>query len=33
MAEITDPENTIIIELKDGRVVIELMPKIADLSC
>ena len=29
MAEITDPENTIIIELKDGRVVIELMPKIA----
>ena len=29
MAEITDPENTIIVELKDGRVVIELMPKIA----
>ncbi len=29
MAEITDPENTIIMELKDGRVVIELMPKIA----
>ncbi|SFG18264.1 peptidylprolyl isomerase [Palleronia marisminoris] len=29
MAEITDPENTIIIELKDGRVVVELMPKIA----
>lgn len=29
MAEITDPENTIIMELKGGRVVIELMPKIA----
>ena len=29
MAEITDPENTVVIELKDGRVVIELMPKIA----
>ncbi len=29
MAEITDPENTIIIELKDGRVLIELIPKIA----
>ncbi len=29
MAEITDPENTIIMALKDGRVVIELMPKIA----
>ncbi|WP_422073639.1 peptidylprolyl isomerase [Tranquillimonas rosea] len=29
MAEITDPENTIIIELKDGPVTIELMPKIA----
>ncbi|MBK1636903.1 peptidylprolyl isomerase [Rhodovulum adriaticum] len=29
MAEIKDPENTIIMELKDGRVVIELMPDIA----
>ena len=29
MAEITDPENTVIIELKDGRVVVELMPKVA----
>ena len=29
MAEIKDPENTIIIELKDGPVVIELLPDIA----
>ena len=29
MAEIKDPENTIIMELKDGRVVIELLPDIA----
>ncbi len=29
MAEIKDPENTIIIELKDGNVVIELLPDIA----
>ncbi|PZQ99730.1 MAG: peptidylprolyl isomerase [Cereibacter sphaeroides] len=29
MAEITDPENTIIIELKDGRVVIELLKDVA----
>jgi len=29
MAEIKDPENTIIIELKDGRVVIELLPAVA----
>jgi cyclophilin family peptidyl-prolyl cis-trans isomerase len=29
MAEITDPENTIIMELKDGRVVIELLPGVA----
>ncbi|WP_339107446.1 peptidylprolyl isomerase [Thioclava sp. GXIMD4216] len=29
MAEYKDPENTIIIELKDGPVVIELMPEIA----
>ncbi|KIC19556.1 peptidylprolyl isomerase [Leisingera sp. ANG-DT] len=29
MAEIKDPENTIIIELKDGNVVIELLPEVA----
>ncbi len=29
MAEIKDPENTIIIELKDGPVVIELLPEVA----
>jgi cyclophilin family peptidyl-prolyl cis-trans isomerase len=29
MAEIRDPENTIIIELKDGPVVIELLPAVA----
>lgn len=29
MAEIKDPENTIIMELKDGRVVIELLPDVA----
>lgn len=29
MAEIKDPENTIIIELKDGAVTIELLPDIA----
>ncbi len=29
MAEIRDPENTILMELKDGTVVIELMPDIA----
>jgi cyclophilin family peptidyl-prolyl cis-trans isomerase len=29
MAEIRDPENTIIIELKDGRVVIELLADVA----
>ena len=27
MAEIKDPENTIIIELKDGPMVIELLPE------
>ncbi len=31
MAEIKDPENTIIIELKDGNVVIELLPEVAPL--
>jgi len=29
MAEIKDPENTIIITLKDGEVVIELLPDVA----
>ncbi|WP_372574602.1 peptidylprolyl isomerase [Ruegeria jejuensis] len=29
MAEIKDPENTIIIELKDGNVIIELLPDVA----
>ena len=29
MAVIKDPENTIIIELKDGRVVVELLPDVA----
>ncbi|MEE9454094.1 MAG: peptidylprolyl isomerase [Paracoccaceae bacterium] len=29
MAKITDPENTVIIELKDGNVTIELLPNVA----
>lgn len=29
MADIKDPENTIIMELKDGKVVIELLPDVA----
>ncbi|SPH20910.1 Peptidyl-prolyl cis-trans isomerase A [Ascidiaceihabitans donghaensis] len=29
MADIKDPENTILMELKDGTVTIELMPKVA----
>ena len=29
MADIKDPENTIIIELKDGNVMIELLPDVA----
>ncbi len=29
MAEITDPENTIIITLKDGEVVLQLLPDVA----
>ncbi|MFC2967840.1 peptidylprolyl isomerase [Acidimangrovimonas pyrenivorans] len=33
MAEIKDPENTIIIELKDGPVVIELLTDIAPQHC
>ena len=33
MADIKDPENTIIIELKDGNVVIELLPDVAPKHC
>lgn len=33
MADIKDPENTILIELKDGTVVIELLPDIAPKHC
>jgi len=33
MAEIKDPENTIIMELKNGNVVIELLPDIAPKHC
>ncbi|MBC7132893.1 MAG: peptidylprolyl isomerase [Roseovarius sp.] len=33
MAEIKDPENTIVMELKDGTVIIELLPDIAPLHC
>jgi peptidylprolyl isomerase len=33
MAEINDPENTILIELKDGTVTIALLPDIAPLHC
>ena len=33
MTEIKDPENTIIVTLKDGDVVIELMPAIAPQHC
>ncbi|MGR3759606.1 peptidylprolyl isomerase [Roseobacteraceae bacterium NS-SX3] len=33
MAEIKDPENTIIMELKDGNVVIELLPDVAPKHC
>ncbi len=33
MAEIKDPENTILIELKDGTVTIELLPDIAPQHC
>ena len=32
MAEYKDPENTILMELKDGTVVIELLPDIAPKS-
>lgn len=33
MAEIKDPENTILMELKDGTVTIELMPDVAPQHC
>ena len=33
MAEIKDPENTILIELKDGSVTIELLPDVAPNHC
>lgn len=33
MAEIKDPENTLLIELKDGTVTVELLPDIAPLHC
>ena len=33
MSEIKDPENTILVELKDGTVTIELMPDIAPEHC
>ena len=33
MAEIKDPENTILIALKDGTVTIELLPDIAPQHC
>ncbi len=33
MADIKDPENTILIELKDGTVTIELLPDIAPEHC
>lgn len=33
MADIKDPENTILMELKDGTVTIELLPDIAPKHC
>ncbi len=33
MADIKDPENTILVELKDGTVTIELLPDIAPKHC
>ena len=33
MAETKDPENTILLELKDGQVVIELLPDVAPQHC
>ncbi len=33
MAEIKDPENTLLVELKDGTVTIELLPDVAPEHC
>lgn len=33
MADIKDPENTIVIELKDGPVTVELLPDVAPAHC
>lgn len=33
MADIKDPENTILVELEHGQVVIELLPDVAPLHC
>ncbi|MGR3435713.1 MAG: peptidylprolyl isomerase [Shimia sp.] len=33
MADIKDPENTILVELKDGTVAIELLPDVAPGHC
>jgi peptidylprolyl isomerase len=33
MADYKDPENTIVMELKDGTVAIELLPDVAPLHC
>ncbi len=33
MAEIKDPENTILIELKGGTVTIQLLPDVAPKAC
>ncbi len=33
MPEVTDPENTIVVELKNGNVVIELLPDVAPKHC
>jgi peptidylprolyl isomerase len=33
MADIKDPENTILIELKDGTVTVELLPDVAPQHC
>ncbi len=33
MADITDPENTLLVELKDGTVTIALLPDIAPQHC
>lgn len=33
MADIKDPENTILVELKDGTITIELLPDVAPAHC